>query len=283
MWMIRALGILLVFVLLGFFSSSISLKTARYIFVDSRIEQPIKIVFLTDLHSRIFMSNNKRLIQKIADQKPDIIALVGDMIDDVSTEQDDQDLVDLAAALMKIAPVYYSLGNDELTYVRKNGSSILDAVGATGTTVLDETYQDIYVNGNQIRLGGLYTYAFRQDSTEDEWHRTSTYQFLSRFENTEFPTVLLCHRPESFIFNKTGLDWNIDLVLTGHTHGGLIRLPLVGGLYAAGQGFFPKYDYGRFELEGMTMFITSGLSGYKNLPRLWNRPEIAVIQLKNGA
>lgn len=282
MWIIRALGILLSFCLVGLLISSISLKKAQYIIVDSRIARPVKIVFLADLHMKDAKDDNKRLIQKIADQNPDIIALIGDMIDDAISAQDVQTLNDLAAALVKIAPVYYSLGNDELAFIRKNGRSVLDALAAAGATVLDESYQDIEVNGNRIRIGGLYANAFRQHISEAEWRKTSTVQFMSRFENSDQLKVLLCHRPDSLIFNNASQDWRIDLALSGHTHGGLVRIPLAGGLYAAGQGFFPKYDYGRYKLGGMTMFITSGLSGYKDLPRLWNRPEIAVLQLISG-
>lgn len=269
-----------VFCLLGLLFSSLPMKAVLYRIPDSRIGQPITIVFLADLHSTGTKSSHERLVAKIADLKPDIIALVGDMIDDAISEPEAQPVVDLAAALMKIAPVYYSLGNDELANFTKHGRSFLNAIAATGTAFLDESYQDIIVNGNRIRIGGLYVNAFRQDGKIAEWQKTS--RFLSQFESTDAFKLLLCHRPDSFVLNPVSFDWDVDLVLSGHTHGGLVRAPLLGGLYAAGQGLLPKYDYGQFQLAGIKMVITSGLSGYKGLPRIWNRKEIAVVQLRNG-
>ena len=280
MWIIRVFAVLFVFCLLGLLFSCLPMKAALYGMADSRIGQPITIVLLADLHSTGTTSDHKRLVAKVADQKPDIIALVGDMIDDAVNEPEVQSLVDFVAALMKIAPVYYSLGNDELAYITKHGRSVLNALAAAGTTILDETYQDINVNGNRIRIGGLYANAFRQDGKAAEWQKTS--QFLGQFESADAFKLLLCHRPDSFALNPVSYDWDVDLVLSGHTHGGLVRAPLLGGLYAAGQGLLPKYDYGQFQLAGMKMVITSGLSGYKGFPRIWNRKEIAVVQLRNG-
>lgn len=282
MWMIKALAILFVIVLLGLLYSALPVKATFYEITDRRIANPVRIVFLSDLHSAGATNGNPDLIRKVTEQKPDIIALVGDMIDDSSTEADRNALAGFVTALTRVAPVYYSMGNDELAYIRRNGRSLLDALAAGGAAILDETYLDLNVNGNALRIGGLYALAFKQDgkTPASEWQKTSA--FLRAFEQTESPKILLCHRPDSFIYNNASRDWTIDFLLSGHAHGGLFRLPLLGGLYAAGQGFFPRYDYGRHRLDGMTMLITSGLTGYKSLPRIWNRKEIVVLQLGHG-
>ena len=94
------------------------------------------------------------------------------------------------------------------------------------------------------------------------------------------PKICLAHMPDTFIFNGAYNLWNVDLVLSGHTHGGLIRLPFIGGLYAPMQGWFPEYDQGYFRLgEHMEMVITSGLAGHGMIPRINNPPEIVVIDL----
>lgn len=282
MWMIKALAVLFIFFLLGLLYSSLPVKVTHYEITDSRISNPVKIVFLSDLHSAGAASGNPDLVRKVTEQKPDVIALVGDMIDDNSTESDAHALVGFITSLMKAAPVYYSMGNDEFAYMRKNGRSVFDALATAGATLLDETDQDISVNGNQIRIGGLYALAFSQKgkAADTNWQKTSG--FLTRFGSTGRLKIMLCHRPDSFIFNGASHDWNVDLILSGHTHGGLIRLPFLGGLLAAGQGLRPAYDYGRYQLNHMTMIITSGISGYKTVPRIWNRKEIAVLQLRNS-
>ena len=101
-------------------------------------------------------------------------------------------------------------------------------------------------------------------------------------EKTDSPTIVLAHMPDTFIFNGAHNYWNnIDLVVSGHTHGGVVRLPFAEGLYAPMQGFFPEYDYGFYMLgEKMQMVITSGLSGYKFIPRILNLPKICVLNLE---
>ena len=116
----------------------------------------------------------------------------------------------------------------------------------------------------------------------EEFESSDEYIFLKDMEKTDLPTIVLAHMPDTFIFNGAHNYWsNIDLVVSGHTHGGVVRLPFVGGLYAPMQSFFPEYDYGFYMLgEKMQMVITSGLSGYKFIPRFLNLPEICVLNLE---
>ena len=124
----------------------------------------------------------------------------------------------------------------------------------------------------------MFDYAFNQQYLpEDEWTDDSTCKFLNEFTDTDRTKILMCHRPESFIYEDASLR-SIDFVLCGHTHGGIWRLPFLGGLIASEQGLFPEYDKGEFNLNNIRMIISSGLSGYKKIPRLFNSPEITVIE-----
>lgn len=274
------LGLCGLLVSIGFLSSSFWLKTVTYTVKDSRISEPFRIVFLADLHNQSFGRENERLIRTIAAQKPDVIALVGDILE-AEDPSSMTDLTPLITALGRIAPVYFALGNDESTFLRKDNEAFHNWIDSTGAIFLEEAYGDITIRSTAIRLGGFYGFAFRNDQSDAEWMNSARYSFLSDFQDTDRLKVLLSHKPDSFVFHEAYRNWAIDLALCGHTHGGLMRLPLLGGLFAPDQGWFPKFVYGRYELDGMTMLITSGLSGYKWIPRFGNRPEIAVVNFEN--
>lgn len=270
---------ILFFVITELFISNFNLNITNYKYSYSN-QHSVKIVFISDLHGRMYGKNNSRLINKIANQEPDIICLGGDFIDENNTDEDNTEFLNLCEALVDIAPVYYSYGNHDLAYFESHGFDILDNMEQIGCTVLNEEYIDIEINSTSLRIGGMFDYAFNQQYLpHEEWVNDSTYKFLQDFTDTDRQNILLCHRPESFIYGESSLLWDIDYVLCGHTHGGIWRLPIIGGLIAPEQGLFPEYDYGEFELENIKMIISSGLSGYKSIPRLFNSPEITVIEL----
>jgi predicted MPP superfamily phosphohydrolase len=97
---------------------------------------------------------------------------------------------------------------------------------------------------------------------------------------TGLPTIILAHLPDTIAFEYAYRDWDIDLFLSGHTHGGVIRIPGLGGIYAPMQDWFPKYDMGYFDLGKTELIISSGLSGHGSIPRIFNRPEICVVHIK---
>lgn len=266
--------ILLLFVVIS--NYMITIKNYNYTYTDS---PAVKIIFISDLHGKLYGKDNFMLINKIADQEPDIICLGGDFIDEDNTSDDNNEFLELLKNLVAIAPTYYSYGNHDLHYFRANGHDILSDMEDLGCTVLEEKYVDIELNGISFRIGGIYDYAFnRKNLSQSNWNKDSTNKFLKEFTNTDKHTILLCHRPDCFIYGNATSLWNIDYILCGHTHGGICQIPFVGGFIAPDQGFFPEYDKGEFIFENTKMIISSGLSGYKIIPRLFNSPEITVIE-----
>ena len=239
----------------------------------------VRAAVISDLHGRELGKDNVRLIAKTAEQFPDVIFLDGDLIDRNSGEEDVRELEQLIQSLCEIAPVFFSLGNHEQAYMR-NDDTLLERIEAAGATVVNDSFVDVSIADQTLRIGGTLGYGFYFGRSEEEFTTSAEYVFLKEFENTEFPTICLAHRPDTFIFNGAYDMWNIDVVVSGHTHGGLVRLPFVGGLYAPMQGFFPEYDRGYFQLgDNMQMVISSGLAGHGVLPRVNNLPEIVVVDL----
>ena len=251
-------------------SYSVPLKNLAY---------PVRVILLSDLHGKSFGRENSRLIAKIQEQSPDAIFLDGDMIDRSADSADVQELLRLIERLHEIAPVYFAPGNHELEYMQTD-ASLLTQVAEAGAVVVNDSYVDVTIAGQPLRIGGTMGHAFYFGRSEEEFSSSPEYQFLKAFEDIDVSKICLAHMPDTFIFNGAYNLWNVDLVLSGHTHGGLIRLPFIGGLYAPMQGWFPEYDQGYFRLgEHMQMVISAGLAGHGVIPRINNPPEIVVIDL----
>lgn len=255
------------------------ISTASYSVALQNLGSSVRVILLSDLHGKSFGRENSRLIAKIQEQSPDAIFLDGDMIDRSADPTDVQELLRLIERLHEIAPVYFAPGNHELEYMQTD-TSLLTQVAEAGAVVVNDSYVDVTIAGQPLRIGGTMGHAFYFGRSEEEFSSSPEYRFLKAFEDTNVPKICLAHMPDTFIFNGAYSMWNVDLVLSGHTHGGLIRLPFIGGLYAPMQGWFPEYDRGYFRLgEHMQMVITSGLAGHGVIPRINNPPEIVVIDL----
>lgn len=262
--------------------SAVCIRSARYTVTLDGLDGTVRIVMLSDLHGREFGENNSRLLSKIAAEAPDAIFLVGDLLDSEADAQDAARLYALVRELAAIAPVFFAPGNHELNYMERD-ADLLAQVAEAGATVVNDSYVDVTLAGQTLRIGGTMGHGFAFGRTWAEFTGSEEYQFLTAFQQTELPKLCLAHMPDTFIFNGAYLLWDVDLVLSGHTHGGLVRLPLVGGVYAPMQGFFPKYDRGLFRLgEHMQMLITSGLAGHDWLPRVNNLPELVTVELAPG-
>lgn len=246
---------------------------------SSKISEPFRIVLVSDLHEHQFGRDNEKLAEKIREQSPDLIIIDGDMINGDSENADTA--VELVRALKEAAPVYYSFGNHEYSYMEAGHEDLTEELEAAGAVVLNYQSIDIDVKGNQIRLGGLYEYGFETGmQSEEENERAIPY--LEEYADTDRYLIMCAHRPESFYPWDMADQWGIDLVLSGHLHGGQVIIPGVGGLYNSLDGFFPKFDYGQYKLGDSDMVITRGLgSNPKMLPRFNNPPEIAVVEVRN--
>ena len=275
------LAALTVFLAFEIWYSSDCLVMRRYAFTSPKLSRPVTAVVLSDLHDHAFGAGNRRLIQAVADERPDVILVLGDMLN--RDTADTAPVVELTAALDRIAPVYYALGNHENDYILSHGSGLREALAAAGAHVVDLSYEDVEICGQIVRIGGMYDYAFAQDSvnsTKKENMSPRVYGFLTDFLDTERFTLMLSHRPESFVLGEASVTWNIDLVLHGHAHGGQVVLPFVGGLWAGDQGFFPTYVHGMYEKDLLSILVTSGLgTNKKAIPRLNNPPEVVVLNL----
>lgn len=262
--------------------SNICIKISEYNIDLSELSGSARVVVISDLHGKEYGRDNKRLLDKISEQNPDAIFVVGDMLDDNDAENGFSKTTKMLNDLLDIAPVYFSYGNQEKEYSGDILDGFVNTITENGIIVLDDSFVDCEINGQKIRIGGTMGHAFPFGRTMEEFESSDEYIFLKDMEKTDLPTIVLAHMPDTFIFNGAHNYWsNIDLVVSGHTHGGVVRLPFVGGLYAPMQGFFPEYDYGFYMLgEKMQMVITSGLSGYKFIPRFLNLPEICVLNLE---
>ena len=221
------------------------------------------------------------LLALIAAQHPDAVFAVGDMINRSADEEDILQFLELLVKLQEIAPVYYSPGNHESDYMADRDSGLLGRVSATGVTVLLDEYVETQLGGSTIRIGGTMGHYYRYEWSEEQKNDPPDYAMQEEIGSTDVPSIVLMHMPENMIADSARKNWNADLYISGHTHGGVVRLPLIGGLVAPTQGLFPKYDQGFFTVDGrLKLIITSGLAGYGPIPRIFNRPEICVIDMK---
>lgn len=243
---------------------------------QERAGGPVRFVVLSDLHAHQFMNDNGYLVDKVGEQRPDFILMCGDFINEDSKEHTGLERV--VENLCDIAPVYFALGNHELAYMENGHEELVEDVEAAGAVVLDKEYVDI----SGIRIGGLYDYAFALDGNDEAANvEESVRVFLEDFQKTDKYKIIMSHRPDSFIFGNASKYWDVDLVVSGHNHGGQVVLPFLGGMFGGDQGMFPKYIHGMYDVGNMKLFATSGLgSEWQILPRWNNRPEVAVIELE---
>ncbi len=247
--------------------------------IDTEFTENVRIVQITDLHNRVFGDDNTKLVEKIIDSKPDFVVMTGDMINE--NEESLSVITSLVKKLTISIPVYFSLGNHELVYLQNYDDSLFVKLENAGATVLNYEYQDINVNGNNIRIGGYYGY-YRTPhlDTNDIEQQNYMNQFSNSFEDTDNYKILLCHIPTPWLDWHRIDDFPVDLVLCGHYHGGQIRIPFIGGLYAPYVGWFPKYTKGLFIGEQSNCVLSTGLGAEGFIPRFNNPPEIVVIDLK---
>ncbi|MEK3889589.1 metallophosphoesterase [Bacillus sp. FSL K6-3431] len=230
------------------------------------------IVQISDLHDAVFGDKQSRLVEKVKKQKPDLIFLTGDLID--SNRYHLSRSLDAVEQLVNIADVYYVTGNHEVAVNQVD--EIKDALVSLGAKPLTNETEIITREGEKMAIVGIDDPLIRATIPADKTVNTFVDEALVHVPKDIFK-LLLSHRPEVFDVYE---DKAIDLVFTGHAHGGQVRLPGVGGLIAPGQGWFPAYTAGKHEKGQTTMVVSRGL-GNSTIPfRILNRPEIIVVTLK---
>ena len=253
-----------------------ALEVNEYEIVSDRIPQGFagfRIAQVSDLHNAEFGEGNKNLIRLLSQTDPDLIVITGDLID--SRHTDIEIALEFARQAITIAPVYYVSGNHEARVGEYEDLKM--GLAEAGVIVLEDQKVQITREGESITLMGIDDPSFQEDYLFGD-AVSVTSSALSELQNeSDCYTVLLAHRPELF---ETYVDAGVNLVFSGHAHGGQFRLPFVGGLVAPNQGFFPEYDAGLFSEGSTTMIVSRGV-GNSIIPiRFNNRPEIVVAELK---
>jgi len=262
-------------------------KITRYDFESEKVENSIKIVQLSDLHGKQFGKDNKRLIEAVSGEEPNLIFLTGDM--HTNDDKQYERTLNLISELSRIAPVYLCLGNHEELHLWEHGNGVKTELENAGSTLCEKRSVDIDVNGNRVRIGGTIGYALSVDfweaSTEKKAYKYyfeeefDQQRYMLQFEKTDALKLLLLHRPEGpTLWAKDGW-YDVDFVFSGHTHGGIVRIPGIGGLISPEEGFWPEYDYGLFTMNGVNTIISSGLGNSAIVPRINNVPEIVSVTI----
>lgn len=232
-----------------------------------------RIAQISDLHNDEFGKDNEDLLKLLESTKPDIIVITGDMIDSYNTD------INIALSFAKyaeeIAPIYYVNGNHEARI--DEYPQLLQGLKELGVTVLENEKIKIERDGEYITLMGVNDPSYKTDYLFGDPQSVMTTVLENMNINEDEYNVLLSHRPELF---DCYVKFNVDLVFTGHAHGGQFRLPFIGGIAAPGQGFFPKYDSGLYTEYTTNMIVSRGIGNSLFPFRINNRPEIVVVELK---
>ncbi len=235
---------------------------------DIKIDGPIRIVQLSDLHLQEFGENNSDLVNEIIRLKPDLIAMTGDMLDMNATDY--SVLLTLCRQLVNVAPVYFCYGNHEKEVIRvKQTSTVNLDLAAMGVHVLHNKFETINIKGNVIDIGGLSANpnAIDADYTQSFWQR---------YIKQENYKLLLVHYPQYFYEDGALYDSNVDMALCGHLHGGVVVLPGKGGVYHPTAGYFPKLANGATRVNNTWVVVSRGLGGS---PRVNNPPELVIVDI----
>ncbi len=242
----------------------------HYAIVSEKIDQPVRLAVLADLHECDYGPAGQVLIDALDAQSPDAVLLPGDIFGDDGDFAYGQEVM---RALASRWPCYYVIGNHECWAGREE--RLLRLVEDCGVTVLHTDSEPLTVRGQTIRLCGIPDPYYRGHLTTDELLLKAAADIVPG----EF-AVLVAHRPEAI---GKYAQYPFDLVVAGHAHGGQVRIPgLVNGLCAPNQGWFPKYAGGLYEVGETVMIVSRGLStqAQRYVPRVFNRPELVIIELE---
>lgn len=239
-----------------------------------------KIVHLSDLHGALYGRDNEELVREIRRISPHIIFMTGDMAD--SSPYGVPRLKNLCSQLCGDYPVYGVLGNHEQELEQDVRNPLLKSLKKMGVTILENEWRTISRQGASIRLYGLVTPMkyYKNILKEYQWGvkftAEDTRKLLGEGEVSCYK-ILLAHNP---LYYPAYRDWGADLTLSGHIHGGIIRIPKLGGLLSPDLTLFPRYDGGHFKEQGKDLVVSRGL-GNHFLVRVLNPPELVTIVLQS--
>lgn len=244
------------------------------------LRQPFTAVFLSDLHNVTYGSKNCRLLQKIEEQKPRLILIAGDMLTETGREPEMDEALSLLEKLAEKYPVYYANGNHECRLKQGDAYAVScyeayrAKLRAYGIQVLENDSTLLDVDGSIIRIWGVEIPISCYRRRRSEKLTPEQMRFLLGEAELEHYHILLAHHPMYF---DAYASWGADLTLSGHLHGGIVRLPLLGGVISPQVRLFPKYDRGLFEKDGRSLIVSGGLGSHTIPLRINNPPELVVI------
>lgn len=235
-----------------------------------------RIAHVSDLHNDEYGKDNKKLIKIIERAEPDIIAVTGDLIDSYTTD------VEIALSFMEkaqqIAPCYYVNGNHE-GRVLSDYQLLKAGLEEIGVVILENETLPLEKDGECIQLTGVSDPGFETDYLYGDTEGVMRNHLTELVEDKNKFNLLLSHRPELL---NVYAEYDIDLVLSGHAHGGQFRLPFVGGLYAPNQGLMPEIDAGLYMKENTNLIVSRGIGNSLFPFRLNNRPEVIAVTLEKS-
>lgn len=260
-----------------FYFENTTLEVSTYQIASNKIPNEFnnyKIIQISDFHNNTSSKLTKKIVEQIKNQKPNIIVITGDLIDSTKTNVDIA--IDMIKEIIEIAPIYYVTGNHE---ARTNEyDNLKSQMIELGVKILENEAQEIQLNNSTINILGINDPSFYKESDILDSKIVKNNMENIQYNEDNF-TILLSHRPEVF---KIYVEKNIDLVFTGHAHGGQIRLPFIGGIIAPNQGTFPEYTDGIYREKDTTMVVSRGI-GNSIIPfRVNNRPELMIVELKSN-
>lgn len=260
------ISVLVLAIILIFTAFYNGLTVKNYKVETDKLSKPIRIVLISDLHNRIFGENQKDLIDTIKKQTPDIIVLDGDIVNNYNS-------MDGAKMLLKgienLCPCYFVSGNHEFSQGKIE--VIKQLFRDHGVIILAGNFKAVTIKGQRINMCGV------DDPNIGLQTFNKQLEALQGLDSKTY-SILLSHRPEIAAECKNN---SFDLILSGHTHGGMWRIPfLVNGLYATDQGWFPKYAGGRYNYKNTAIIIGRGFTGYSFIPRIFNPPELVVVDIE---
>lgn len=265
-WILPVLAILVALALIAL-DERLILRT--YTVASPKLTAEVRLAVVTDFHSS---DNADDVVAMVASCAPDAVLMVGDMFDDDTQNRPTERTLSLMRQLSALYPCYYVSGNHEAWTGEMD--ALYQQTEEAGVTVLRMSSGVLTVRGQRIALCGVpdpYEMVFSGAPDTEEQLR----QALEDVDSADF-TVLLAHRPE--LLAKYA-QFPVDLVVSGHAHGGQVRIPgVLNGLYAPNQGWFPKLAGGAYTQDGTTLIVSRGLAVRTRLPRIFNRPEVVLVR-----